>query len=326
MFLKKLLIIFTVIVSPCMALAQSAPDIEQGETEHETQERHVVQLPAVNSVVVTVCTASGSIAVRGWDKSEVLVVAGDDQRVELRREDKTTVGPAEKVNVIVSDAEEEGAHQPECNSSEDITLNVPHGANLFVKTREGDVSIDGVGEAHLNTVSGSLNAQNVANAVDMDSATGDLAVGNSAGNIRLGSVAGNIVASDLNSTNVNNVFVAKSISGDICMSSVGHQQVQVSSTSGDVSVAGPLLKGARYKLNTTSGDVSLSLPEDASFKFSGRVFQGGDIVTDFPLKFSNEPLPVKVISEGKLTGSYGSGDASLEVSSFSGTIRLSKRQ
>jgi hypothetical protein len=67
------------------------------------------------------------------------------------------------------------------------------------------------------------------------------------------------------------------------------------------------------------------LPADSSFKISARVVADGDIFTDFPVKVSGTPAPPNEESTGRLVGNVGSGEASLSLSSFHGTLRLRKR-
>jgi len=112
------------------------------------------------------------------------------------------------------------------------------------------------------------------------------------------------------------------------------------------------------------GDVVLMMPHDVSFTLNAKVTEKGDIVSDFPLKYLPEPpspgirtpkpspvpepapktpptktMPPKsgpviapiVIAKPmivnpfrRFTATYGSGDATISLSSFGGTLRLKK--
>jgi DUF4097 and DUF4098 domain-containing protein YvlB len=93
----------------------------------------------------------------------------------------------------------------------------------------------------------------------------------------------------------------------------------VNTLSGTIRLTGPLARGGRYDLKTNSGDVVLKLPDDASFQVTAKVSVSGEIVTDFPLKLVDTSSAVVSHS---LTGTYGTGDATINVASFSGTVRL----
>ena len=56
-----------------------------------------------------------------------------------------------------------------------------------------------------------------------------------------------------------------------------------------------------------------------------KVFEGGDIVTDFPLKYSANHQASNILKGGSIQGSFGDGDASLNLRSNNGTIRLRKK-
>jgi hypothetical protein len=96
--------------------------------------------------------------------------------------------------------------------------------------------------------------------------------------------------------------------------------VEARTVSGSVSLRGALARGGRYEFKTTSGDMMFTLPEDASFRINARIPQG-EIITDFSLKdaFGTNP---SVLSTQSLTGTHGTGDATLDLYSFSGTVHL----
>src|SRR5215210_638201 len=64
--------------------------------------RAVEQTVAVEpNVIVSLCIASGSITVKGWDRNEIQARSGDAERIELRRASAT--GPASRIEVLVAD-------------------------------------------------------------------------------------------------------------------------------------------------------------------------------------------------------------------------------
>ena len=142
---------------------------------------------------------------------------------------------------------------------------------------------------------------------------------------------------------------AATVSGDVSLDRVSHQQVTAKTATGRVVLSGPLVKGARYSFGTISGDVTLRLPADSSFQLNAKVSPQGDIVSDFSLESASESATtattassasvatattvkkagvpkIKVVTAGtrKLVGVHGSGDAAISLASFSGTLYLRK--
>jgi len=56
-------------------------------------------------------------------------------------------------------------------------------------------------------------------------------------------------------------------------------------------MSGPLVKAGYYTFSNVTGDVLLTLPQDASFRLNAKVSDKQDIVSDFVLKYLVEPAP-----------------------------------
>src|SRR5215207_510109 len=128
-------------------LALSAPLFPAGAQE-KPRESAAAQpgverkIAAAADVAVSLCMASGSVVVRGWDKGEVHARSDTAGRLDLR-EGKSGKG----VEVIVTDyVDEDGPGAGRCNSVSDVELDVPRGATVQIRVREGDVDIDAVAE------------------------------------------------------------------------------------------------------------------------------------------------------------------------------------
>jgi hypothetical protein len=111
------------------------------------------------------------------------------------------------------------------------------------------------------------------------------------------------------------------------------------------------------------GDVVMMMPHDSSFTLNAKVSETSDIISDFPLKYMPEPpgvpspkpkaspepapkppvvkakpktdgpviAPIVVVKPNivinpfkRVSATHGSGDATISVSSFGGTVRLKK--
>jgi hypothetical protein len=109
------------------------------------------------------------------------------------------------------------------------------------------------------------------------------------------SVSGVVSAANLRPNDENDCFEASTISGDIQLDAVDHQQVSVKTANGKVNLSGPLAHQGRYTFNTTSSDVTLRLPANASFRLNARVARDREVTSDFPLTLTIED-PVSVIA------------------------------
>ena len=116
----------------------------------------------------------------------------------------------------------------------------------------------------------------------------------------------------------------KTVSGDIVLDQIGPARVEANTISGEMRLTGRLARGGIYDFSTTTGDVTMLMPPDSSFKVNARVSEHGEIVTEFPLQYRGPGSPSTTLQTGRLLGTYGSGDATINLISFSGSLRLRK--
>jgi DUF4097 and DUF4098 domain-containing protein YvlB len=316
------------------ALADGAPTVsgalEDGAGGTEQLERNVA---ASSNVIVTVCLASGDVIVHGWDRAEVHASTADAEQLELQRGAPNSTGPATRVDVIVSNTPGKGDDLTcDCSASSDIQLDVPRGATVQIKTNDGAVEIMDVADVRAETLSGDISVRGVSKRVEASSVSGDVSLENSNGPVRLRSISGSVEASNARTIDATDDCEANTVSGDVILAQISHAHVEARTVSGIVSMKGPLVRGGLYNFRTTSGDMLFTLPDDASFRVSARILQG-EIITDFTLKDVGgttppvPPAPPKppappAHSARLLTGTHGTGDATLDLYTYSGTVRL----
>lgn len=135
------------------------------------------------------------------------------------------------------------------HSRVDLTISVPAGVNLAIGTVSGDVSVAGV--------SSSVAAKSVSGAV----------VVATEGDARVETVSGKIVVRG------NAVRSAKSVSGDLDVTTDASSDASIDNVSGNVKLAVPRTASVSVRAKTTSGDVRGS----GSLRFSNdREFVGHD--------------------------------------------------
>ena len=300
-------------------------------------------IAADQSVAVSICLESGDITVRGWERKEVRARTSSGGQLELRRTDGASASvPATRVEVLISEDAEIKPRPGQCNYSGDLELDVPRGSIVQLKGRSGDLVVSGVAQLRAETLSGSIELRDITRAVEVTTANGDISLKHAKGRAHLRSISGQIDVSDAEPVEAADDLWAKTTSGDITLAEVRHAHVEAGTTAGSIDLTGTLARGGFYDLKTTQGDVTMTIPADSSFFVNARVFYGGDIVTDFPIRLvsgsnneGNEPGKNKpdkpkgnVLSGGNLTGVYGSNDkpdTTLNLASFSGSVRLRKK-
>lgn len=368
-------LLFTLLAANTFAVSSGGRAARKDDEGDQKVEKSI----AVDSAVaISLCVASGNIIVRGWDRSEVRARSADPVQIELAHPAESPAGSRiKKLEVAVSNKDEEKT-DGKCQAFSDIELNVPRGATLAVQTRDGDISIAEVAAAYAVTQNGNIEVGQVSRSIEVGSLGGDICLKDSTGRVNVSSAGGSVEAANLQPVDPTDSFEVLTTSGDITLSQVTHKQINTKTVSGNLTMTGPLAPAGKYWFNSFSGDVTLAMPANSSFKLIAKVSQDGEIITDFPLtltqtsatavaeatattpvakaeatkapappappsastpvvivprvgpvvKVQVTPKP-KIKSDVKIaftmrrvTGIHGTGDATISVASFLGTLRL----
>jgi hypothetical protein len=302
--------------------------VGQSKSESVQQQGSEVVVATTSTVNVSVTTGAGRISVRGWDHNEVRAQAKQvGSKIEVRKASgPQEASPAARVEILVSDkSEDEEAESDTCDAASDVMIDVPRGATLYLKTQEGDIEVDSVAEAHIETTDGKVEARRILKVTDATSVGGDLTLEDASGRARLNSLGGVIEVRDLRPLDGGDFLRIRTVSGDILLDRIGPARVEAITISGELRLIGPLARSGVYDFTTTNGDVTVMLPADSSFKLNAKVSESGEIITDFPLTYKGTGSPLSLLQAGRLWGTYGSGDALIKLVSFSGTLRLKKQ-
>jgi len=298
------------------------------------------RLSAEETVTLLACVESGDVVVRAWDRKEVRARSNDASRIELRRADATAEpNPATRIEVLIAKEGNEPARPGLCSNSGNLELDVPRGSTVQIKGNTGDINVAGVADVRVKTLSGDIELGRILKSIEAWSANGTITVRNSKGRARLETISSEIAANDVATFAAGDEFFAKSVSGEITLAKLAHTHVEASCSSGSIDFTGALVEGGLYTFKSHSGGVRLSLPFDSSFQLNAKVHQSGEIVTEFPIRqvpatTNNDPrhrataVGGALLSDGRLTGVTGKGDrrdATLILSSFSGTLHLQRQ-
>ncbi|HEU4432505.1 MAG TPA: DUF4097 family beta strand repeat-containing protein, partial [Pyrinomonadaceae bacterium] len=291
------LLVVSAVAGLIFSLAGTTPAYKEkresnpGETPGGRVER---SMPVSPEVTVTLCVASGTLRVRGWEKNELRVRSSDAGQIELRRLDKPKdpAAPAWRIDVMVLDPSAKPANAKlDCQALADVDMDVPTGATVQVQTRDGDISIIGVSAAYAGSQNGNITIERAAKIIEAGSVGGSISLKDSSGRVNLSSAGGIVVVANVKPSNADDTFEVGTVSGDIQLDRVSVPKVMAKTVNGNVTMTGPLARSGNYAFTNMAGDVILALPHDASFQLNAKVSEKRDIVSDFALKYIEMPPP-----------------------------------
>lgn len=248
---------------------------------------------------ISLSNLRGRVVVKGWDKSQVhAVYTTISPRVEVDAEALPSNAPVEKIHFTthVLDPLATGM-----DKTADYVLEVPLGASLEVRNPEGAVQIEKLlGEASVDSVGGTISVTDVAGHLAVRSLGGDIEIIRSSGRVEASSICGNLH------------FVSPASS-----------KLRGSTTSGKIIYEGDFVSGGDYELSEYSGDMDVFCPPSASFELSARSVKG-NFESELPItRKRHSPSPLG--SASSLFGTHNTGNATVELTSFSGNIHIRRQ-
>ena len=123
--------------------------------------------------------------------------------------------------------------------------------------------------------------------------------------------------------NVHGHVEIMSVGGDVIMHGVTGAMVAVNSNSGRIEYDGDFGEEGEYAFTSHTGNIEAVAPAYASIEVLARS-TNGIVQSDFSLEPKHAPFIVK--SANSLSGTLGKAASSVKLFSFSGRIRLKKRQ
>jgi hypothetical protein len=286
------LLVISAVAGLIFSLAGTTPAHEE-KTEPIPGEKIERSIPVNPQVTVTLCVASGTLTVRGWDKNELRVRSSDAGQIELRRLDKAKdpSTPAWRIDVMVLDSSAKVNAKLDCQALADVDMEVPTGATVQVQTRDGDISIAGVAAAYAGSQNGNIDIERVTKTIEAGSVGGSISLKNSSGRVNLSSAGGIVEVANVKPATSDDTFEVGTVSGDIQLDRVSNLKVMAKTVNGIVTMTGPLARSGHYAFTNMTGDVILALPHDASFQLNAKVSEKRHIVSDFALKYIEMPPP-----------------------------------
>ena len=274
-------------------------------------------------VNVSICVSQGKLKINGWERNEIRAFVGGGSAVgfKVQQTSKQNGKPVWVMVVGYDTTKKTTANGDECLNGADIEIDVPRNAVVNVKNNESETTIESVGKVRVENVGGGIFLNDIAGGVDATTYEGDVTIAKSSGAITLSSTTGNIVAFDLAPSEIGDIFKAHTNSGAITLQNIEHRQLEINSNSGSLKFTGEFQNGGQYKFGTQNGSISLVIPATSSCKINA-VYGYGKFDSEFKLNILTENNSSKTQS---IAASMGAGDATLNLTTYSGAIRIRKK-
>jgi DUF4097 and DUF4098 domain-containing protein YvlB len=249
-------------------------------------------------VVMIQNVANGRIEVKSWKNSEVVVSAEQpSNKVDLDMEqadDRIEV----TANVLDTSA-------PESDLAESIQLTVPEETELQIKTQTGLIYVEQVtGDMKLESVAGDVHLKEVSGYIIVRTTGGSLVCTQCAGKLDFNSISGN---------------------AQILQPSL--KNVTLVTMTGNILFDGDFIRTGIYSMKSGRGLVEVRFAGADSFDLNAQTSSGTvDNRAEAFLKPDSHGFKHSASKYAKgLFGTVGNGLAKVELSSFSGTVRILKR-
>jgi DUF4097 and DUF4098 domain-containing protein YvlB len=244
--------------------------------------------------VVTIHNPNGTVTVRAWTKSDVMVVA--------RRATTEVEVDAEQTGnrVDVQTRQVADTASPD-DLRTDFEISVPEDAELQIHNDSGGVNV--------SNVLGDMNVETIAAGVDLEDTAGYLTVKTVGGAFQCLRCAGRLEVT--------------SISGNFKLIDLRSYYVRAQTSEGNILFNGSFLPNATYVLKNYSGAIEVRFSPGDSFDLSATSLKG-KVHNEANLTPSSHHHFVPRFGNA-LFGTFNSGRARFELNSFDGTINILKR-
>jgi hypothetical protein len=200
----------------------------------------------------------------------------------------------------------------------DFNITVPPQTRVVLHSISGNLTVrDVAGGIALDTISGNIKLANTGRVTTAKTISGNVEVADTTvdGTLTANSISGTVAMRKIRARGLN----LSTVSGNIEVEDVTSERVDGQSVSGDVRFMGELEDNGRYEFTSHSGNVRLALGGKSGFQLEATSFSG-NIHTDFPLTLEGGRRGGRSVR-----GRHGNGSAILDLTSFSGSITITKR-
>jgi cytoskeletal protein CcmA (bactofilin family) len=304
-------------------------DNREEQTERTTK---VIRLGADGALALA--NIAGDILVTrggGTDATIEIVKTARGRTAEDARELLTLVpvevternGRAEVKTRYPTGEEQRRNNRRNINVSVAYTVTAPAGTRLSIDSISGSIKVADIkGDLNANSISGDVRISGAGRIGTAKSISGTIEISDTQAD---GAVAGSSVSGDVILRRVTaRRLDGGSVSGNIKLDEVQCERVSAQTTSGSVWFSGALARSGRYELKSFSGEVRVMLSGNTGFEVDANSFSG-EVRTDLAITTRGSNQPNRRGRHTTLSGTYGDGAAILDLTTFSGSIVISKR-
>jgi DUF4097 and DUF4098 domain-containing protein YvlB len=206
------------------------------------------------------------------------------------------------------------------NVSVAYTVAAPEGTRIIAKSISGDISVREIaGALTLETVSGNVNISSAGRMASGRSISGNIELVDTKveGALEAGTISGTVRLRRVSAQSL----AINSVSGNIELDDVTSERIDGQVISGNINFSGDLEPNGRYELTSHSGNVRLAIAASAGFQVEATSFSG-TITSDIPITMRGGQNGRRNRS---LRGTVGGGGAILDLTTFSGSIVITRR-
>lgn len=196
-------------------------------------------------------------------------------------------------------------------------VRAPAGTRVSATSVSGDITVNGItATVTTDVISGDTEISGGRDAVTAKAVSGDVTVADAQSSeaVDITSINGNVSLRGVRASRLR----VSGVSGDVTASDVDVDTADIKSMAGDVHFSGALSRGGRYTFQAHSGDVELTLG-GAGFDLEAGTFSGSIQPA------SGMTLTDATASRRSLRGRVAGGGASVEATTFSGDVRITRR-
>ncbi len=258
---------------------------------------------------VSIENIAGTITVIGWNKKEIRVegTLGDDVK-EL----KFKTGKRKSVIEVIYPK-----HIKTINEGADLVIMVPEQSQVQVDCISADVMASKLKrDLELSSISGDIEFTGWCEELVIEAISGSVTIDGGADKISVEAISGEVQAKGKETQ-----IEVDCVSGNVELDYELFLDFSLENVSGNIKVRGDLHPEGRFGCDVVSGDITLEVPGNVSAEFEASTFDG-KIANEFGPKArrTSQYTPGR-----ELEFTNGDGEASVELNSFSGDIKILKK-
>jgi hypothetical protein len=266
----------------------------------------------------------------------IQVAAGAGERIEVEAL-KHAWGPnAEQAKQRLADAQietyatgnrlelrvEHGDRRDPRGVDVEFNVKVPGDTTVELRTVAGDIRVVNVkGEVRVQSVNGNLALEGTSRLAAVKTVSGGITITNGGADAQLSvsTINGDLLVQTL----ATRALDVNTVNGDVRITGWSGDRAQIRTLDGDLDLETSLVKGGRYDVESHSGNLNVSLPEQPGFDLEAHTFSGR-IRVDFPVK-SEGPIRDNDRGPRSVRGTYGDASSVLRLQTFNGNLTVTRR-